>query len=236
MTTFNLGSIRCLVKYHSTTAHAYGGGVTTPTRTPRARRGTARPLLVEAARALFAERGYGGATTRLIAERAGVSEDLIFRYYRSKSGLLAEAVLRPLMQSIDRLKHDWTDVVAMQDLSDEAFVRWFVEGVYGLVTQNESASRAMSLLLTEQANDPEFELLRESFGQLFEPLVSTFGEQMRRRAFRRGEIELQLRLLVVHIATAATFLPTTYRGAEPPSRQAVIDELTRSILGSLRTL
>lgn len=45
--------------------------------------------IVEAAAQLFAERGYAGTTTRLLADRAGVNEVTIFRLFGSKKGLLA---------------------------------------------------------------------------------------------------------------------------------------------------
>jgi AcrR family transcriptional regulator len=44
--------------------------------------------LIEAATAVFAEKGYDAATTRAVAERAGVSEGLIHRYFGGKRGLL----------------------------------------------------------------------------------------------------------------------------------------------------
>jgi len=45
--------------------------------------------LMEAATAVFAERGYDAATTREVAERAGCSEGLIHRYFMGKHGLLS---------------------------------------------------------------------------------------------------------------------------------------------------
>ncbi|MEV6161393.1 TetR family transcriptional regulator [Streptomyces sp. NPDC052052] len=51
-----------------------------------------RRRLLEAARDLFAERGYEGATVRSIAERAGANQALLFRYFGSKQGLLAEVI------------------------------------------------------------------------------------------------------------------------------------------------
>jgi AcrR family transcriptional regulator len=48
---------------------------------------TAAEILAAAA-ALFAERGYAGATTRAIADRAGVNEVTLFRRFESKAGLL----------------------------------------------------------------------------------------------------------------------------------------------------
>jgi len=44
--------------------------------------------LIDAANAVFAERGYDAATTREVAERAGCSEGLIHRYFGGKRGLL----------------------------------------------------------------------------------------------------------------------------------------------------
>jgi AcrR family transcriptional regulator len=46
-----------------------------------------REALLDAARALFDERGYDRATTREIGERAGVDPALIARYFGGKEGL-----------------------------------------------------------------------------------------------------------------------------------------------------
>lgn len=51
--------------------------------------------ICDAARCLFAERGYHGATTREIARLADVSETLLFRYYGSKAGLFEHVVYDP---------------------------------------------------------------------------------------------------------------------------------------------
>ncbi|MEU8698851.1 TetR family transcriptional regulator [Streptomyces sp. NPDC048680] len=51
-----------------------------------------RRRLLEAARDLFAERGYEGTTVRGIAALAGVNQALLFRYFGSKRGLLTEVV------------------------------------------------------------------------------------------------------------------------------------------------
>lgn len=51
-----------------------------------------REKLLEAAAQVFAEAGFRGATTRRIAEVAGVNEVTIFRLFGSKSQLLTEAI------------------------------------------------------------------------------------------------------------------------------------------------
>jgi len=52
----------------------------------------ARSRLLEAALAEVAERGLRGATTRRIAERAGVNEVTLFRHFGSKTALVAAAL------------------------------------------------------------------------------------------------------------------------------------------------
>lgn len=59
----------------------------------RDREATARALL-EAAGQVFAERGYDAATTREVAQAAGVNEQLIQRYFGGKAGLLMALIER----------------------------------------------------------------------------------------------------------------------------------------------
>ena len=51
-----------------------------------------REKLLEAAARVYAECGFRGATTRRIAEEAGVNEVTIFRHFGSKAALIDEAV------------------------------------------------------------------------------------------------------------------------------------------------
>ena len=51
-----------------------------------------RAALLDAALALFSEKGFDRATTREIAERAGVDPALIMRYFGSKAALYVAAV------------------------------------------------------------------------------------------------------------------------------------------------
>lgn len=51
-----------------------------------------RTAILEAARRLFSEHGYGGVGVREIAESAQADKALITRYFGSKAGLFAEAV------------------------------------------------------------------------------------------------------------------------------------------------
>ncbi len=62
-----------------------------------------RQRLLEAAMRVFAESGFRGATTRKIAETAGVNEVTLFRQFKSKSALINEAAE---MYARQRSEHD----------------------------------------------------------------------------------------------------------------------------------
>ncbi len=51
-----------------------------------------REKLLEAAAAIYARTGFRGATTRRIAQQAGVNEVTLFRHFGSKASLLQEAI------------------------------------------------------------------------------------------------------------------------------------------------
>lgn len=59
---------------------------------PSSSRDNTRQRLLEAAARVFAEQGLAGATTRAIAEAAGVNEVTLFRHFHTKDGLLAAVV------------------------------------------------------------------------------------------------------------------------------------------------
>ena len=67
--------------------------------------------ILQAARVVFAKRGYGQASTKEIAEEADVAEAGIFYHFENKRGLL-KAVIEGMMEELlnptsSTLQHDW---------------------------------------------------------------------------------------------------------------------------------
>ena len=63
-----------------------------PGRPGRWRSGAqSKQRILEAARALFREHGYGGTTVRAVASEAGVDPAMVFYFFASKQGLFAAA-------------------------------------------------------------------------------------------------------------------------------------------------
>ncbi len=59
--------------------------------------------ILAAARAVFEEEGFRGATTRKIAERAGVNEVTLFRHFASKEALIGAALAEGHRIALERL-------------------------------------------------------------------------------------------------------------------------------------
>src|SRR5512135_3285997 len=74
---------------------------------PRRRRLTAearKSSILAAARRAFSETGdMNGTTIKLIAERSGISEGVIYRHFESKDQLFFEAIVEPLTEAVERL-------------------------------------------------------------------------------------------------------------------------------------
>jgi AcrR family transcriptional regulator len=69
--------------------------------------GTGRERLLTSAREVFAEKGYRGGTTRDIAERAGMTEPMVFRHFGSKASLFEEAAVEPVVAFMDDYVAEW---------------------------------------------------------------------------------------------------------------------------------
>ncbi len=73
-----------------------------------------RASIIHSAASLFAEKGFSGTKTREIAERAGVSEALIFKHFPSKDDLYAailaeESPVPQLLANVRRLAEERRD-------------------------------------------------------------------------------------------------------------------------------
>ncbi|SEB50495.1 TetR/AcrR family transcriptional regulator [Terriglobus roseus] len=89
-----------------------------------------RTSLIEAARTLFAERGFHGTTTKQVAAAAGVTESLIFRHFENKESLY-HAVIDDYVERSRR--PDWHDEIraCMAANSDADLIRALVAYVIG---------------------------------------------------------------------------------------------------------
>jgi len=197
-------------------------------RKPRARRGSAPGLIRDAARALFAERGYG-TSTREIAERAGVSHELIFRYFDSKANLFVEAVLNPLLDAVDQLHRSWLTDVSESRATDKEYLRDFVTAFFDFLTDNSAIAQAMTRVLAESTNDEEVQNVRRRIDSTLQAMVGSLESYLPASDSAVSRLGLQLRVMLLTIGVTANILPYTYVSDEAvPSREEVFDVIFRS--------
>lgn len=67
--------------------------------------------IINAALELFAEEGFKSTSTSKVAQKAGVSEGLIFRHFKNKEGLL-EAIVQ---EGENRAKELFADIISEED-------------------------------------------------------------------------------------------------------------------------
>jgi AcrR family transcriptional regulator len=191
-------------------------------------------LLHDAAREVFAERGYG-ATTREIAARAGVSHDLIFRYFDSKENLFFEAVVAPLLGAVADIHRNWIDDPTLHTVDHERMIRRFTAGFYAFMTANQSIARAMVHLFAGRSSEGELERLRARIGETLAPIVAPMDAYLAAEGLRHSSPALQIRLMMLFVGVTATFLPSTYSDdGDVPSADVIVDELSRFLSNGLR--
>jgi AcrR family transcriptional regulator len=125
-------------------------GVTAAGPTPPPVRGRGRQLLLDAARDLFAERGFKGTSTRDIADRAGVSEVMIFRHFGSKANLFQESVIEPFTSFMQRYIADYRSREHGK-LSPEEEGRAFYTGLFNVLRAEREA--LLALMAARQFDD-----------------------------------------------------------------------------------
>src|SRR5271155_4225213 len=156
-------------------------------------RGDGRRLLLESARALFAERGYAGTSTREIARAASVTEPMIFRHFGSKAKLFEEAVLAPFNTFVSEYIADWG---ARPRGAKSQYVETyeFYRGVYDVLSANRRlihemiGGRATGSLTADTVSTPQL-------GALLERLEEIIERERDFRGFRPFDPVVMTRLL-----------------------------------------
>ncbi|HKP10631.1 MAG TPA: TetR/AcrR family transcriptional regulator [Blastocatellia bacterium] len=78
-----------------------------------------RNQIITIAGGLFSQKGYRGTTTKEVAERAGVSEAIIFRHFATKDELYAAILDSKVRQTTERMKAQLAEAAGRKD--DKAF-------------------------------------------------------------------------------------------------------------------
>lgn len=144
--------------------------------------GEMRRCLIDAAIACFAARGYAATSTREIAERGGVTTNLLYHYFGSKAALFREA----LVDVTQRLLTIYRE--ASQCAPEATSLEQLVLGLRGAVELARSAPDVMRFAGQAEGEirrHPEL-LLSETEGR--DAFIAFFRELLD-RALARGELD-----------------------------------------------
>src|SRR5262245_23144022 len=126
--------------------------------------------MLDAALNTFAEKGYGQATTREIAARAGVTETLLFRHFTTKQALFETAVLEPPYALLEEFTGPW----GQDPLHDEpaALLERFVSGVYDRCHEQRKLLLALPM---EEISRPIPQAMFERLERMADAVSERFG-------------------------------------------------------------
>jgi AcrR family transcriptional regulator len=207
------------------------------TRSPLRPRGEVRRLLLDSARALFAERGYAGTSTRAIAEEAGVANSLLHRHFSSKAQLFEEAVFDPFATFIGQVVSDWEERSPLKrTLADEC--RFFVTGLYDALSEHRQ------LVLALIAGDVYESDLRSfasdehdtPVARLLDRLTEVTETEIRGRGLTPvGDVGSIVGLTFGMVLSAAVLPRWIMPSVQTATRDQIIDDLVGFMLNGIAT-
>src|SRR4029453_5404975 len=135
--------------------------------------------ILDAAEALFAERGYGAASTREIAERAGIGKRMLFYYFTSKEAVY-RAVLERVVTGMVSIHERFRAEPGPIGLADA------MEGITLFAAANHSALRVLTREIMD-GGPYVGELARTHLARLFAAGTAEVARNMERGIFRPGD-------------------------------------------------
>lgn len=167
-----------------------------PPRPQRQRRKQARPQeLIDAALALFVERGFAATRMEEVAALAGVSKGTLYLYYPSKQELLKAVIRERLSSQIQAIAAEVAQHEgSYAELLRELFARWWLEAY------DDPASGVFKLVITEVRGFPDI-------AEFYQREVVAPGQQLIGAIVARGIASGEFRKVDVEAAVHSLVLP-----------------------------
>jgi AcrR family transcriptional regulator len=184
--------------------------------------------ILDAAAALFAEKGYARTPVKEIAEHAGIAPGTIYIYFKGKRDLLLSIADRIIGQA-------WSDTQAqLAPLDREAYVATVLQNIFDFVHDNQAFLQA---LIPEIWTDDE--LQDQFFNQILAPLFETGAGYLEEQIAAGHARPCQVEVVVPAIAGSLVMLPLFHTLApdqflEGFSEDDLVEELTQLYLEGLK--
>lgn len=200
--------------------------VRVPTRRALAKQQT-RAKVLAAARQLFSEEGYEGATIRDIAAAAGMSTGAVFANFTDKSDLFREIMLTDMAA----LHESMVEAAGKGRTVEEALLKIFMAG-YAFYKSQLPLARAAFSISWSADQGREFRGMR-AIQQKLELFTDVLNQGIERGELSR-EAELKLRAQMLFESYLANFPEAIFGGWSLEALQAKSKDQIRVILSGAR--
>lgn len=165
------------------------------------RRKEARPEeIIEAALALFAEKGFSATRLDDVAKRAGISKGTLYLYFDSKEAIfrsVVETLIGPKLQEVENLVDDFQG-------NNESLLRQLIHGWWHNVGAS-SLSAIPKLIVSESGNFPELAeyFVKHVIKRWRKVFVRILERGMAAGEFRECNAQMTARLLLAPLVQTA---------------------------------
>lgn len=150
-----------------------------------------RDSILKAARCVFARRGFEGASTREVAEAAGVNNAMIYYHFQDKEDLYRSV----LSDSFSSLAAIWNDGIFQSSASVKQKIRKYVEGFIRFQQGNEDLRRIMAMEFANSGGKCAW-ICEKYFADNYAHLVGIFKEGMRKGELKKFDPSLAVASLI----------------------------------------
>jgi AcrR family transcriptional regulator len=194
-----------------------------PRKAPRQPRAVdTRARILDAARLVFAERGYAGGTTNHIATEAGLSVGSLYQYFPNKDAILVELVRAHIDEGTTAV------IAALDDAGDEPDLTDLVERVTCALVAVHARDRRLHRVLFEESPRPPS--LLAQLHELEDATVAQVADVLRREHRALADPELTARITVITIESLVHRLVASDR---PLDTEQFVIEVVRLMSGYL---
>lgn len=164
-----------------------------------------REQLLEAAVKVFADAGFRGATTRRIAQEAGVNEVTLFRQFGSKEGLIVEAVLR----SVERLGDE--AILPAHPIDPARELLDWTQRHFDFVRRHH---RLIKAAMADAQSHPDMACIGDRIGSSTKVRLRAYLEALREAGICAPDVDLAV---AVNILSGVVFADAMGRDVQPHS-------------------
>jgi AcrR family transcriptional regulator len=194
-----------------------------PTRRALAKQQT-RAKVLAAARKLFSEHGYEGATIRDIATAAGMSTGAVFANFSDKSDLFREIIC----QDMEALVAQMRDAAAKGKTIEDALLRIFTAG-YGFYQPQMPLARAVFVAAWAEVDGEALRKLPQL--TLIPNLIAEQLNAAVERGELRQEVDAKLRAQMLYDAYIGNYRSAIFEGWGLEALQARARDQIKVLLG-----